>query len=80
MEHDHLESARHAKVKFPRYQRRLRFDEYGVYSYGTKIAHLDTPNRWIISLGKFSVTSTRHYNYAKHYLEENYGFREMDLF
>ena len=60
------------KIKFPRYRKQLRFDENGVYSYGTKIAHLDAPHRTVRRIGE----STEHYNYAKHYLAEKYGFRE----
>ena len=62
------------KIKFPRYRKQLRFDENGVYSYGKKIAHLDVSRRTVErSIGE----STEHYNYAKHYLAEKYGFREL---
>ena len=61
---------------FPRFKKNLRIDENGLYSYGTKIADIDFGHRTIRSLGRFSATSSRHYNYVRALLEEE-GFQEM---
>ena len=66
-------------LKLPRFQANLRYNFDGLYSYRTKIAHLDLPGMKIIKLGKFSVASTMHYNYARRLLEDRYGFREILL-
>ena len=66
-------------VKLPRFQRNLKYNFDGLYSYLTKIAHLDLPGRTIVKLGRWSVTSTMHYNYARRLLEDRYGFRELML-
>ena len=67
-------------VKLPRFQRNLKYNFDGLYSYSTKIAHLDLPGKTIVKLGKCgSVTSTMHYNYARRLLEDRYGFRELML-
>ena len=66
-------------VKLPRFQRNLKYNFDGLYSYSTKIAHLDLPGRTIVKLGRWSVTSTMHYNYARRLLEDRYGFRELML-
>ena len=68
---------REKKVKLPRYRKNLSFDAFGLYSYGTQIAELNMLDRTIRSLGKFSVTSSRHYNYARTFFREAYGFREI---
>ena len=64
-------------LKLPRFQANLRYNFDGLYSYRTKIAHLDLPSRTIVKLGKWSVTSTTHYNYARRLLEDRYGFLEI---
>ena len=66
-------------VKLPRFQRNLKYNFDGLYSYLTKIAHLDLPGRTIVKLGRWSVTSTMHYLYARRLLEDRYGFREIVL-
>ena len=66
-------------LKLPRFQANLRYNFDGLYSYLTKIAHLDLPGRTIVKLGKYSVTSTMHYNYTRRFLEDRYGFREILL-
>ena len=66
-------------VKLPRFQRNLKYNFDGLYSYLTKIAHLDLSGRTIVKLGRWSVTSTMHYNYARRVLENRYGFREIVL-
>ena len=64
-------------MKLPRFQRNLKYNFDGLYSYSTKIAHLDLPSRMIVKLGKWSPTSTTHYNYTRRLLEDRYGFREI---
>ena len=66
-------------VKLPSYQKNLKYNFDGLYSYNTKIAHHDLPGRTIVKLGRWSVTSTMHYNYARRLLEDRYGFRELML-
>ena len=61
------------EIKFSRCRKQLRFDETGVYIYGTKIAYLDVSRRTVRRIGK----STEHYKHAKHYLDEECGFREI---
>ncbi len=48
-------------LKLPSFQANLRYRFDGLYSYRTKIAHLDLPSMTIMKLGKWSVTSTTHY-------------------
>ena len=48
-----------------------------IYSYSTRIALLDLPRRTITKLGRWSPTSTAHYNYARRFLEDTYGFKEL---
>ena len=64
-------------LKLPRFQANLRYNFGGLYSYQTKIAHLDLPSRTIVKLGKWSVASTIHYNYTRRLLEDRYGFQEL---
>jgi hypothetical protein len=66
-------------VKLPRYRQNLKYNFDGLYSYHTKIANLDLPGRTITKLGRWSVTSTMHYNYARRLLEDRHGFREILL-
>ncbi len=64
-------------VKLPRFQRNLKNNFDGLYSCSTKISHLDLPSKTIVKLGKWSVTSTTHYNYTRRFLEDTYGFQEL---
>ena len=64
-------------LKLPRYQKNLKYNFDGLYSYSTRIALLDLPRRTITKLGRWSPTSTAHYNYARRFLEDTYGFREL---
>ena len=64
-------------LKLPRYQKNLKYNFDGLYSYSTRIALLDLPGRTITKIGRWSVTSTAHYNYARRFLEDTYGFREL---
>ena len=56
-------------LKLPRYEKNLRYDSEGIYSYGTKIANLDLGRRTIQKFGYWSPTSSKHYNYAKRMLD-----------
>ena len=64
-------------LKLPRYQKNLKYNFDGLYSYNTRIPLLDLPRRTITKIGRWSVTSTTHYNYARRFLEDTYGFREL---
>ena len=64
-------------MKLPRFQMNLKYNFDGLYSYSTKIAHLDLPSRTMVKLGKWSPTSTTHYNHTHRLLEDRYGFREI---
>ena len=64
-------------LKLPRYQKNLKYNFDGLYSYNTRIALLDLHRRTITKIGRWSVTSTTHYNYARRFLEDTYGFREL---
>ena len=39
-------------LKLPRYQKHLKYNFDGLYSYNTKIAHLDLSGKTITKLGK----------------------------
>ena len=65
--------------RLPRFQKHLKYNFDGLYSYSTKIAHLDLLGETIVKLGKWSQTSTTHYNYTRRLLEDRYGFRELML-
>ena len=64
-------------LKFPRFQKNLKYNFDGLYSYNTKVAHLDLPGRTIIKLGRWSPSSTTHYNYVRRLLQDHYGFQEI---
>ena len=64
-------------LKLPRYEKNLKYNFDGLYSYNTRIAHLDMPRKTIIKIGRWSVTSATHYNYARRFLKDTYGFREL---
>ena len=72
-----MATERGRKLKFPKYEKNLRYDLDGLYSYGIQIAELNMLDRTIRSLGKWSHTSSKHYNYAKHFLQITYGFKEI---
>jgi len=64
-------------LKFDRYGKNLRYNSEGIYSYGTKIAHLDLHHRTIEKLGYRSPTTGKHFNYAAHLLDICYDFRPI---
>ncbi len=77
---DFFESAQKAtdNGKFmmpPRLQKNLKYNFDGLYSYSTKIAHLDLPGKTTLKLGMWSPTSTTHYDYTRRLLEDRYGCR-----
>ncbi len=64
-------------LRLPRYQKNLKYNFDGLDSYSTKIAHFDLPGRTIVKLGRWSPTSTTHYNYARRLLQDHHGFLEL---
>ncbi|MFM7986809.1 MAG: hypothetical protein ACKPKO_46595, partial [Candidatus Fonsibacter sp.] len=64
-------------LKFQRFKANLRNNFDGLYSYRAKIGHISMQERTIMMLGKWSVASTTHYNYARNFLEDTYGCREI---
>ncbi len=64
-------------LKLPRYQKNLKYNLDEFYSHSTKIAHLDLPRKTVVKFGKWSPTSTTHYNYARRLLEDRYRFQEL---
>ena len=64
-------------LKFLRYGKNLRYNSEGIYSYGTKIAHLNLKQKTIQKMGYWSPTSSKHYNYAAHLLDICYDFRPV---
>ena len=79
---DFFEDAQNATDKgrfleLPRHQKNPKYNFDGFYSYSTKIAHLDLPSRTTLKLGRWSPTSTTHYNYTRRLLEDRYGFFEI---
>ena len=65
------------KMKFLRYCKNLRYDAFGVYSYGTEVIELNWKLRTAKRLGRWSPTTSRHMNYALHMLEICYDFKEI---
>ncbi len=63
-------------LKLPRHQKNLKYNFDGLYSYNTKIPHLNLPARTLVKLGKWSPTSTTHYNYARRLLEATMAFKD----
>ena len=67
---------RHKKVKFNRYCKNLRYDAFNIYSYDTAVAKVDLDSRTIQRLGYWSITTTKHINYAIHNFCMCYNFTE----
>ena len=61
---------------FFKYSKNLRYDTDGVYSYGSKIAHLDLKQKTIQKIGPLAPLHNHHYIYAKHIFQICYDFRE----
>jgi len=51
-------------MKFIKYRQNLSYDDFFVYSYGTKVAEIDIKNRTLWRLGYWSQTTSKHINYA----------------
>ena len=64
-------------LKFNRYRKNLRYNSEGSYSYNTKIADLNFCFRSVSKRGSYSMTSSKHYNYALRMLEMCYDFCEV---
>ena len=60
-----------------RYGKNLRYNSEGIYSYGTKTAHIDLRQRTMQRLGYWSPTTSKHFNYAAHLLDIYYDFRPV---
>ena len=63
------------KLKLPRFERNLRYDLNGLYSFKTLIAELNFENKTIKRLGWWSMTSSTHYNWVCKYLREQFDFK-----
>jgi hypothetical protein len=50
--------------KFKKYKDNLSYDEKFIYSYNTPVAKIDRKNKVVIPLGYWSVTTSKHINYA----------------
>ena len=61
---------------FYRYSKNLRYDAVGVYSYGSKIAHIDLKQKTIQKIGLLAPLYNDHYIYATHMFKMCYDFRE----
>jgi len=53
-----------AKSTFKKYKDNLSYDEKFIYSYNTKVAEINHKNKVLIPLGYWSMTTTKHINYA----------------
>ena len=62
---------------FFKYSKNLRYDAVGVYSYGSKIAHIDLKQKTIQKIGPLAPLHNHHYIYAKHMFQICYDFREV---
>ena len=49
---------------FTRYKQNLQVDDDYIYSYGTKVARIYHTNRTIVTLGWWSMTTSKHINYV----------------
>ena len=65
------------KRKFDRYCKNLRYDAFGVYSYDTEVIKLNWKHRTAKRLGRWSITTTKHMNYAINMLKMCYKFTEI---
>ena len=61
---------------FFKYSKNLRYDAIGVYSYASKIAHIDLKQKTIQKIGPLAPLHNDHYIYAKHIFHMCYDFRE----
>ena len=66
------------RFKFLRFCKNLRYDAFGVYSYGLEVISLDWKNRTAKRLGRWSPTTSTHMNYAIQMLGLCYDFKEIE--
>jgi hypothetical protein len=59
-----------ALLNLPRLQKTLKYNFDWPHCYNTQTTHLDLPSRTLVLLGKWSPTSTTHYNYAQHFMTQ----------
>jgi hypothetical protein len=50
--------------KFAKYKDNLSYDDKFIYSYKTKVAEINHKNKVVVPLGYWSVTTSKHINYA----------------
>jgi hypothetical protein len=50
--------------KFKKYKDNLSYDDKFIYSYNTKVAEINHKNKVVVPLGYWSVTTSKHINYA----------------
>ena len=67
------------KLRLPRFERNLRYDAHGLYSYETLISEIDWKKKTITRLGWWSKTSSRHHNWFCQYMNELFGFTEVKV-
>ena len=65
------------RFKFLRYCKNLRYDAFGVYSYGLEVIELNWKHKTAKRLGRWSKTTSTHMNYAIHTLALCYDFKEI---
>ena len=65
------------KMKFLRYCKNLRYNAFGVYSYDTEVIQLNWKHKTAKRLGRWSITTTNHMNYAINMLKMCYNFTEI---
>jgi len=54
----------HSKWNLDKYKQNLRVDNESVYSYDTRVAHINHLDKTITPLGWWSVTTSKHINYV----------------
>ena len=52
------------KWNLDKYKQNLRVDNESVYSYDTRVAHINHLDKTITPLGWWSVTTSKHINYV----------------
>ena len=62
---------------FERYTKNLRYDDEGVYSYGTQIIELDWIKLTAKRLGNWSRMTSKHQSYAIEDVANDWGFKEI---
>ena len=65
------------KLKFDRFVRNLRYDANGLYSYTIRVVQFNIDKRTYERLGRWSMTTSRHQNWACNHLKEMFEFKEI---